>query len=104
MADTLNCSTDTIARWLTIIEANYQSSNAYHNATHAADVLQATSYFLNAEAVGQHVQDLHAVSALIAAAVHDLDHPGILLNKFYSIFRAWKCLFNEYSSTFSSFI
>lgn len=45
VTDTLRCSTDTISRWLNIIEANYQSVNAYHNATHAADVLQATSYF-----------------------------------------------------------
>lgn len=95
VSDTLHCSTDTISRWLTVIEANYQSTNAYHNATHAADVLQATSYFLNAENVAQYVQvsirlkyfvlnfnyfkDTHAVAALIAATIHDLDHPGLFL-------------------------
>jgi high affinity cAMP-specific and IBMX-insensitive 3',5'-cyclic phosphodiesterase 8 len=61
---------------LAVIEANYQSGNAYHNATHAADVLQATSYFLNSDPVGQLIQDQHAPAALIAATVHDLDHPG----------------------------
>uniref|UniRef100_A0A915DJJ0 Phosphodiesterase n=1 Tax=Ditylenchus dipsaci TaxID=166011 RepID=A0A915DJJ0_9BILA len=76
VSETLRCPVDNIARWLTVIEANYQSGNAYHNATHAADVLQATSYFLNSDAVGQFVQDTHAVAALIAATVHDLDHPG----------------------------
>ncbi|CAD5206853.1 unnamed protein product [Bursaphelenchus okinawaensis] len=76
VAETLRCNPDTIQRWLTLIEANYQSVNHYHNATHAADVLQATSYFLNSENVGQHVQDNHAIAALIAATVHDLDHPG----------------------------
>lgn len=76
VADTLRCNPDTISRWLTLIEANYQSVNPYHNATHAADVLQATSYFLNSETVGQHVQDTHAIAALLAATVHDLDHPG----------------------------
>jgi len=74
--DTLRCSADTIARWLTVIEANYQGSNTYHNATHAADVLQATSFFLNSDNVAQNVQDTHATAALIAATVHDLDHPG----------------------------
>ncbi|KAE9556273.1 hypothetical protein FO519_000456 [Halicephalobus sp. NKZ332] len=74
--DTLRCSPDTIARWLTVIEANYQGSNTYHNATHAADVLQATSFFLNSDNVAQNVQDTHATAALIAATVHDLDHPG----------------------------
>lgn len=69
---------DIIFRWLTIIEANYHSTNAYHNGTHAADVLQATSFFLSSDVVAQYVQDTHAVAALIAATVHDLDHPGML--------------------------
>lgn len=58
---------DTIFKWLTVIEANYHHTNAYHNSTHAADVLQATSFFLNSEVIAQHVQDVHAVAALIAA-------------------------------------
>uniref|UniRef100_A0A0N5AZ29 Phosphodiesterase n=1 Tax=Syphacia muris TaxID=451379 RepID=A0A0N5AZ29_9BILA len=72
----LHCLPETIAHWFNLIEANYHSSNPYHNATHAADVLQATSYFLDSPVVMQHVQDSHAIAALIAAAVHDLDHPG----------------------------
>jgi len=61
---------------LTAIEAHYHPENPYHNATHAADVLQATAYFLDARRVGEIVQDTHAVAALLAATVHDLDHPG----------------------------
>uniref|UniRef100_A0A183CBI4 Phosphodiesterase n=1 Tax=Globodera pallida TaxID=36090 RepID=A0A183CBI4_GLOPA len=76
VCDALQCPSDVLARWLTVIEANYQAGNAYHNATHAADVLQATSYFLKSESVGQMIQDQHASAALIAATVHDLDHPG----------------------------
>ena len=30
-------------------EANYQSTNPYHNSTHAADVLNSTAYFLERE-------------------------------------------------------
>lgn len=35
-----------LVNWLQLIEANYHSTNSYHNSTHAADVLQATAYFL----------------------------------------------------------
>lgn len=63
-------------RWLACMEAHYRVDNAYHNATHAADVLQATSFFLNSPNVAKHVNETHAVAALIAAAIHDLDHPG----------------------------
>lgn len=42
----LKCSETTLRLWLQIIEANYHSSNPYHNSTHAADVLHATAYFL----------------------------------------------------------
>ncbi|KAF7629988.1 Phosphodiesterase [Meloidogyne graminicola] len=76
VSEALHCSSDVLHKWLTVIEANYQSGNAYHNATHAADVLQATSYFLSSDPVGQLIQDNHALAALIAATVHDLDHPG----------------------------
>ena len=30
-----------------------------------------------------HVQDVHAIAALIAAAVHDLDHPGDFIFFFF---------------------
>jgi len=47
----LNCSEPTLRSWLQIIEANYHSSNPYHNSTHAADVLHATAYFLCKERI-----------------------------------------------------
>lgn len=34
-----------------LIEANYHRKNAYHNSTHAADVLHATAVFLAKERV-----------------------------------------------------
>uniref|UniRef100_A0A1I8ELF8 Phosphodiesterase n=1 Tax=Wuchereria bancrofti TaxID=6293 RepID=A0A1I8ELF8_WUCBA len=74
--ETLKCSMDLIIRWFDAIEAHYHAVNPYHNATHAADVLQATSFFLDCPTVAHYVQEAHATAALIAAAVHDLDHPG----------------------------
>ncbi|TKR92843.1 hypothetical protein L596_007413 [Steinernema carpocapsae] len=76
VGETLQCSPETISKWLHMIEEHYHTGNTYHNATHAADVLQATSYFLERDRVAQHVLDTHAAAALIAATVHDLDHPG----------------------------
>ncbi|XP_048337777.1 high affinity cAMP-specific and IBMX-insensitive 3',5'-cyclic phosphodiesterase 8A isoform X2 [Sphaerodactylus townsendi] len=72
----LNCSELTLRSWLQIIEANYHSSNSYHNSTHAADVLHATAYFLSKERVKQTLEPMDEVAALLAATVHDVDHPG----------------------------
>lgn len=47
----LNCPEATLRSWLQVIEANYHSSNSYHNSSHAADVLHATAYFLRKERV-----------------------------------------------------
>lgn len=47
----LSCPEATLRSWLQIVEANYHSSNSYHNSTHAADVLHATAYFLRKERV-----------------------------------------------------
>ncbi|XP_040512026.1 high affinity cAMP-specific and IBMX-insensitive 3',5'-cyclic phosphodiesterase 8B isoform X4 [Gallus gallus] len=72
----LNCSEATLRAWLQVIEANYHSSNAYHNSTHAADVLHATAFFLGKERVKGSLDHLDEVAALIAATIHDVDHPG----------------------------
>ncbi|XP_068131476.1 high affinity cAMP-specific and IBMX-insensitive 3',5'-cyclic phosphodiesterase 8A isoform X5 [Hyperolius riggenbachi] len=72
----LNCSETTMRSWLHIIESNYHSSNSYHNSTHSADVLHATAYFLCKERVKQSLDPIDEVAALIAATVHDVDHPG----------------------------
>ncbi|KFU87292.1 High affinity cAMP-specific and IBMX-insensitive 3',5'-cyclic phosphodiesterase 8A, partial [Chaetura pelagica] len=72
----LNCSELTLRSWLQVIEANYHSSNSYHNSTHSADVLHATAYFLCKERVKQTLDPIDEVAALIAATVHDVDHPG----------------------------
>uniref|UniRef100_A0A671UZG7 Phosphodiesterase n=1 Tax=Sparus aurata TaxID=8175 RepID=A0A671UZG7_SPAAU len=72
----LNCSEATLRSWLQLMEASYHASNSYHNSTHAADVLHATAYFLRKERVKSSLDQLDEVAALIAATVHDVDHPG----------------------------
>uniref|UniRef100_UPI00358EE2D1 high affinity cAMP-specific and IBMX-insensitive 3',5'-cyclic phosphodiesterase 8A n=1 Tax=Myxine glutinosa TaxID=7769 RepID=UPI00358EE2D1 len=72
----LGCPETTLRAWLQLIEANYHSGNAYHNSTHAADVLHATAFFLAQETVKGCLDSMDEVTALIAATVHDVDHPG----------------------------
>jgi high affinity cAMP-specific and IBMX-insensitive 3',5'-cyclic phosphodiesterase 8 len=72
----LNCDEKTLYNWLVIIEANYHSDNTYHNSTHAADVMQATAGFLERDKVKSIMDPLDEAISLIAAAAHDVDHPG----------------------------
>ncbi|KAL6470828.1 hypothetical protein MHYP_G00219470 [Metynnis hypsauchen] len=72
----LNCSESMLRSWLQMIEANYHASNSYHNSTHAADVLHATAYFLRKDKVKGSLDQLDEIASLLAATVHDVDHPG----------------------------
>uniref|UniRef100_A0A2C9K9X0 Phosphodiesterase n=1 Tax=Biomphalaria glabrata TaxID=6526 RepID=A0A2C9K9X0_BIOGL len=72
----LNISETCLVNWLQMIESNYHAKNHYHNSTHAADVLHATAYFLDKERSKEILDQLDQVSSLIAAVVHDVDHPA----------------------------
>ncbi|KAL1429885.1 hypothetical protein MTO96_015389 [Rhipicephalus appendiculatus] len=65
----------TIRNWLQLIESHYQD-NPYHNSTHAADVLQATAYFLLRLRKKDIFDPLDEAICLISAVFHDVDHPG----------------------------
>ncbi|XP_022241095.1 high affinity cAMP-specific and IBMX-insensitive 3',5'-cyclic phosphodiesterase 8B-like isoform X1 [Limulus polyphemus] len=71
----LSCDEKTLKSWLTLIEANYYN-NPYHNSTHAADVMQATAFFLQKPRLKTIFDPLDEVISLIAAVVHDVNHPG----------------------------
>ncbi|XP_044576170.1 high affinity cAMP-specific and IBMX-insensitive 3',5'-cyclic phosphodiesterase 8 isoform X1 [Cotesia glomerata] len=72
----LNCDETILRNWLSVIEYKYHLDNSYHNSTHAADVLQATARFMQSERLQMVLEPLDEVAALIAAAAHDVDHPG----------------------------
>lgn len=90
----LNCDEKILRNWLSVIEYKYHLDNSYHNSTHAADVLQATARFMQSERLQMVLEPLDEVAALIAAAAHDVDHPGksryvvfiIKFNKIFSVF------------------
>ncbi|CAO1311194.1 unnamed protein product [Diamesa hyperborea] len=75
---TFNCDEHTFRSWLIVIESHYHNSNTYHNSTHAADVMQATACYLQqlANRDLRLMDRLDEATALIAAATHDIDHPG----------------------------
>ncbi|XP_016929321.2 high affinity cAMP-specific and IBMX-insensitive 3',5'-cyclic phosphodiesterase 8 isoform X2 [Drosophila suzukii] len=75
---TLNIDENVCKAWLAVIEAHYRKGNTYHNSTHAADVMQATGAFITQLTnKDMHVMDrMEEATALIAAAAHDVDHPG----------------------------
>ena len=49
----------------------------YHNHLHAADVTQSTHILLQSSALGEVFTPLEAMAAILACAVHDVDHPGV---------------------------
>ena len=76
VAAELGCDERTLQNWLTVIEANYRAENSYHNSSHAADVLQALAKYMKCERLKLILNPLDEVTALLAAACHDIDHPG----------------------------
>lgn len=64
--------------WISAVEAGYHN-NPYHNSIHAADVLHITHYILSEGGLAKRcrLSDEQFFAALIAAAIHDFDHPGI---------------------------
>ena len=57
------------------MEAAYRS-NVYHNATHAADVVQSLGALLVPDGLAGQLTDLEMLSMILGAAVHDVGHPG----------------------------
>jgi hypothetical protein len=59
------------------VEAFYRDSNAYHCATHAADVVQSVYALLaGGDALTEKFAALEVFALVLAAAVHDVDHRG----------------------------
>jgi cAMP-specific phosphodiesterase 4 len=72
----LPLSLETTCEFCLEIESRYQSKNPYHNAIHAASVLWDVNFFLR-KLKAKELNSLQIFSALIAAAIHDVNHPGL---------------------------
>ncbi|XP_069743343.1 3',5'-cyclic-AMP phosphodiesterase 7B-like isoform X2 [Narcine bancroftii] len=64
-------------RFLVMIQEDYHGQNPYHNAVHAADVTQAMHCYLKEPKLAQFLTPLDIMLGLMAAAAHDVDHPGV---------------------------
>ncbi|XP_076135837.1 3',5'-cyclic-AMP phosphodiesterase 4C-like [Alosa pseudoharengus] len=74
---TFRIPVDTFVSYVMTLEDHYHSNVAYHNSLHAADVTQSTHVLLSSPALNAVFTDLEILAALFAAAIHDVDHPGV---------------------------
>lgn len=67
--------------FMTRVEHTYsydpRSPNPYHDALHAADVVQAVACFLQEPRVQDPLDDLETLSVLFSGIMHDYRHPGV---------------------------
>ncbi|XP_043388417.1 cAMP-specific 3',5'-cyclic phosphodiesterase 4A isoform X2 [Chelonia mydas] len=68
---------ETLLTYVLTLEEHYHADVAYHNSLHAADVVQSTHVLLATPALDAVFTDLEILAALFAAAIHDVDHPGV---------------------------
>ncbi|XP_056453700.1 cAMP-specific 3',5'-cyclic phosphodiesterase 4C-like isoform X1 [Gadus chalcogrammus] len=74
---TFRIQADALVTFLLTLEDHYHSDVAYHNSLHAADVAQSTHILLSTPALHGVFTDLEVLAAIFAAAIHDVDHPGV---------------------------
>ncbi|XP_030331083.1 cAMP-specific 3',5'-cyclic phosphodiesterase 4A isoform X5 [Strigops habroptila] len=74
---TFRIAPQTLLTFGATLEAHYRPHVAYHNSLHAADVVQSTHVLLATPALDAVFTDLEILAALFAAAIHDVDHPGV---------------------------
>lgn len=62
-------------QFLSVVGQNYHDKNPYHNCIHACDCMVTQFYYLTSKTF-QHVKPLDSFASIIAAACHDINHPG----------------------------
>lgn len=70
-----------LSHYLRLIEDNYRIGNPYHNAIHAADVVQTLNALIQMAGDELKSTDEELFSILLAAVVHDVDHPGLVSSR-----------------------
>jgi hypothetical protein len=78
LIDSLQFNSTKLSAFLRVIHDAY-NPQPYHNAIHAADVTQTTFYLLSSGNVLEALKlnQISVASLLIAAAIHDVGHPGL---------------------------
>ncbi|GBM96704.1 cAMP-specific 3',5'-cyclic phosphodiesterase 4D, partial [Araneus ventricosus] len=73
---TFKIPSKTLLNYLMTLEDHYLKV-PYHNRIHACDVTQSVHVLLSSPALENVFTDLEILATLFAAAVHDVDHPGV---------------------------
>lgn len=71
----LGIDPEKVRTFVTRIEAGYRAKNPYHNNIHAADVVHGI-HCIMMRGLAKHLSDLEVFAAVVAAIVHDVEHPG----------------------------
>lgn len=74
IVNSLKIPEDKLRRFLKSAESLY-NNNPYHNSQHAADVTQNVGVLL-ADGINSQLGQLEILACILAACVHDMDHPG----------------------------
>lgn len=69
-----------VMKFLSLAEQWYRGGNPYHNGIHACDVTQALNCLISTEKIYAKLTPLELLGALMAAMIHDVDHPGVNQN------------------------
>ena len=68
-----------LCNYMRAVEKDYHAENPYHNAIHAADVLQSLHALIQmtrGESLFSASSNIDLFAILLSAVVHDIDHPG----------------------------
>lgn len=84
-------------KFFTSLEASYRSDVPYHNYRHGADVMQSTHVLLNAKTLKNVFSPLEILTALFAAAIHDVDHPGVTNQYLVNTYSELALMYNDVS-------
>mmetsp|Transcript_25106 Transcript_25106/g.64138 ORF Transcript_25106/g.64138 Transcript_25106/m.64138 type:complete len:782 (-) Transcript_25106:185-2530(-) len=68
-----------LSNWIDKVQSGYHAKNPFHNAMHATDVFFGVSWMTTVGGARQiaHLEDAHFCGVLLAAAVHDFEHPAV---------------------------
>mmetsp|Transcript_16458 Transcript_16458/g.57531 ORF Transcript_16458/g.57531 Transcript_16458/m.57531 type:complete len:904 (-) Transcript_16458:487-3198(-) len=99
LAEAMNIDLMRLDRFLAALEERYLVKNSYHNATHAADVLNTMLYWIRVKGFGGRagLAAPEKLAALCAAAAHDVGHTGMANRFLVSAEMPLAMLFNDQS-------
>ncbi|OWZ10816.1 hypothetical protein PHMEG_00016268 [Phytophthora megakarya] len=75
LIERLDLDEQKLASFAAAVEDRYHNRNPYHNRVHAAAVVADINFYLRR--VHLNVEDSTLLVALVAAAAHDVSHPGV---------------------------